>query len=105
MTKRLRGGILKTNHIYTEVVLLNNHTCYTGPPKILPREKSDKQDGILWGRVEWREGGEENVTFLEEGGDEEGEWGERGIEVMCREEEFFKELREASVCCAEAMAV
>jgi hypothetical protein len=28
MTKQLRGGIHKTNHIYTEVVLPNNHTCY-----------------------------------------------------------------------------
>jgi hypothetical protein len=28
MTKQLRGGIHKTNHIHTEVVLLNNHTCY-----------------------------------------------------------------------------
>jgi hypothetical protein len=32
-------------------------------------------------------------------------WGERRREVMCREEEFFKEWRESSVCCAVAMAV
>jgi hypothetical protein len=60
-----------SNH--TEHVFINNHTATEVPPRFLPREKSDKYEGVLCWRVDWRVGVGAKVTFLGEGFDEGGE--------------------------------